>query len=697
MGFKEIAADFRAAKPKFLKGYFFTKLDRDDLTIDLTFSHPESGIEEDCTIAMSEEYPAGEYMLLGSHGHVQLRGNFDSILSRACFELCKFHKVTPPEILAALAAGPAEDEVPATRQKSGDVEEWGGPRTDRAAQKYLQEELDYVRAKFGADAAGFYTLPTGDVIVRAAMPVKGVDKVLAEVYGLNLYKRLVVEYELPGPHLFASSKPPTYRLIQSSSTDLNTRKLDDESSFGLTWQCEKRMERWLKSPETWPNRIRHGDVPLPMAGAAEPVKKETPKPRGIPPGVKSLALQQCIEMGFDELPSMCCLKHTNNDVIAAVQIMTSDELPHIIEALQAHLYDDYQESDLVMTKPIDFKGHTDSFLMTSLHILDWFIGTCNLHCIICDNLLKYGGLKPSICERALCNFSYEQYGLGSDLAAEVRYAPELIDMLISFACASTKGRTPEVNFDPYPLGVRVDLKAFGKSGELSFGESKSTKDFAMISKVLDAMPSLDEMRKHAISPESLKAYLDGIHPLCYPLLRWLISSNRAHMQLLPPGKQIKGMGTKWQFLMLTAPAEKEAKFRAAKEQYGSHYAFHGSSIWNWHSILRIGLKNFSNTSRMTAGAAYGPGIYLAGNSSISAGYMGAGVGWSKSVFGHQNLSCIAIAEVIKQKSYDKGGGIFVVPNEDHVVTRYFHVFSGGYSGGFDALSLKPPKNDYYTS
>jgi poly [ADP-ribose] polymerase 6/8 len=40
----------------------------------------------------------------------------------------------------------------------------------------------------------------------------------------------------------------------------------------------------------------------------------------------------------------------------------------------------------------------------------------------------------------------------------------------------------------------------------------------------------------------------------------------------------------------------------------------GSGIENWHSILRNGLVNASNTKLMTTGAAYGPGIYAASDS-----------------------------------------------------------------------------------
>jgi hypothetical protein len=76
------------------------------------------------------------------------------------------------------------------------------------------------------------------------------------------------------------------------------------------------------------------------------------------------------------------------------------------------------------------------------------------------------------------------------------------------------------------------------------------------------------------------------------------------------GQQLEAMKTPYQFLMMTGSPEKESAFRAAKRKAGSHFAFHGSRICtcillslrngalivragNWHSIMRIGLKNFS--------------------------------------------------------------------------------------------------------
>jgi len=74
------------------------------------------------------------------------------------------------------------------------------------------------------------------------------------------------------------------------------------------------------------------------------------------------------------------------------------------------------------------------------------------------------------------------------------------------------------------------------------------------------------------------------------------------------------MNTSYQYVLVSDNPQKEALFRKKRAEVahkkggrGSFYAFHGSPIGNWHSILRAGLKNYSNTPKMRCGAAYGPG------------------------------------------------------------------------------------------
>lgn len=69
-------------------------------------------------------------------------------------------------------------------------------------------------------------------------------------------------------------------------------------------------------------------------------------------------------------------------------------------------------------------------------------------------------LKPSICDNHLCQFSYDSYGLGADIAAMLRKEPLVVDLLICFTAAAAKGDVRR--FNPYPFGVEVRTKKDGK-------------------------------------------------------------------------------------------------------------------------------------------------------------------------------------------------------------------------------------------
>lgn len=112
------------------------------------------------------------------------------------------------------------------------------------------------------------------------------------------------------------------------------------------------------------------------------------------------------------------------------------------------------------------------------------------------------------------------------------------------------------------------------------------------------------------------------------------------------------------------------------------FCFHGSSLENWYSILRNGLRNLSNTALMTAGAAYGAGIYASANYATSYGYTARYTGgnrhWANISPQLQHGFVIAIVEIIKKSGYGKDAnyGIVVVPEEDDIIIRYLFVLKG---------------------
>ena len=366
----------------------------------------------------------------------------------------------------------------------------------------------------------------------------------------------------------------------------------------------------------------------------------------------------------------------------------------------------------------------------------------NKFCMICDNELAFAGLKPTICSDRFCQWRHDQIGLGFSLSSEILNRPDIVDLLISMTySASNAGR---IQFF-FPTGVRgLDSDTENESFLLSSsGSGPPTEDdmknfdpdkFAnndnnppqpkpdinKLKTVIDLCPAIDSLKPWAKEGDvTLKKELTKIHCLLYPLLIWIITSNRCHLRRLSESDRIKAIETEYQFALCSATPTREKEFQDLRQSNGSFLAWHGSPMGNWHSILRMGLRNYSKTKHQSNGAAYGSGIYFGRNFSLSWGYCrpGSNPGWKKSVFG-TSMSCMALCEICyhkddakhhigkgdvymktdkydsdasikkaqyvktsdwqkttnKQNRWVKTSGIYVVDQEECVMTRFFLIF-----------------------
>ncbi|NXL43913.1 PARP6 polymerase, partial [Podilymbus podiceps] len=372
------------------------------------------------------------------------------------------------------------------------------------------------------------------------------------------------------------------------------------------------------------------------------------------------------------------------------------------------------------------------FLVQIMKYAEQRIPTLNEYCVVCDeqHVFQNGSmLKPAVCTRELCVFSFYTLGVMSGAAEEVATGaevgaytvgarafggdcpftpcsvPKVVDLLVAMCRAALESPRKSIIFEPYPSVVDPnDPKT------LAFNPKK--KNYERLQKALDSVMSIREMTQGSYL--EIKKQMDKLDPLAHPLLQWIISSNRSHIVKLPLSR-LKFMHTSHQFLLLSSPPAKEARFRTAKKLYGSTFAFHGSHIENWHSILRNGLVNASYTKLQLHGAAYGKGIYLSPISSISFGYSGMGKGQhrmpskdelvqrynrmntipqTRSIQSRflqsRNLNCIALCEVITSKDLQKHGNIWVCPVSDHVCTRFFFVYEDGQVGDAN-INTQDPK------
>uniref|UniRef100_UPI00358E0A96 protein mono-ADP-ribosyltransferase PARP8-like n=1 Tax=Myxine glutinosa TaxID=7769 RepID=UPI00358E0A96 len=185
----------------------------------------------------------------------------------------------------------------------------------------------------------------------------------------------------------------------------------------------------------------------------------------------------------------------------------------------------------------------------------------------------------------------------------------------------------------------------------------------------------------------IKLHLEYKDPLAYPLLKWVIESVTIPIVKLPVDQQLGFMRTRNQFLFLTAPSERDAEFCSARRMYGSAFAFHGSKVWNWHSIIHQGLLNFSGTNpEVLDGAPYGKGIHTSPYFTIASQYSDIRVRHRKvkikpSKYKNdqlfmkgQEIKCVALCEVIKSPSLKENGGTWVISNPAHICIRFLFVY-----------------------
>lgn len=162
--------------------------------------------------------------------------------------------------------------------------------------------------------------------------------------------------------------------------------------------------------------------------------------------------------------------------------------------------------------------------------------------------------------------------------------------------------------------------------------------------LLDILPTVKEMRsyimKQRIKDKALQDWVEKISPAGLGILRWIIASNRSCIVQVDktPGQtekdaiesgvrfdpKIPGMDQWIQFRFAQGAPDKEFRFLkclrdSQKKNDLKHptiFAWHGSKLSNWHSIIRNGL-DFKN---VVNGRAFGHGCYHSQNLHTSLGY-----------------------------------------------------------------------------
>lgn len=205
--------------------------------------------------------------------------------------------------------------------------------------------------------------------------------------------------------------------------------------------------------------------------------------------------------------------------------------------------------------------------------------------------------------------------------------------------------------------------------------------------LLDTLPDVNSMKKF-LGPIGSQITLSSWHgriiPAALDFLRWIIASNRS--SILQDGEDLNhlvtGMQGYAQFRLVQGAPDKEQRFIQAVKSVSlpaspSHptiFAWHGSPVYNWHSILRerFHFKQIAN------GRACGNGVYMSSHFSTAMGYTresdvgAAGRSWPNSTL---DLRCVvSLNEIVnKTDEFVCWNPHFVVQNLQWIQPRYLFV------------------------
>lgn len=296
------------------------------------------------------------------------------------------------------------------------------------------------------------------------------------------------------------------------------------------------------------------------------------------------------------------------------------------------------------------------------------------YCIVCDQphlATRKSLIKPVVCRRELCAFMCNEF------LSNVQLISDVTDLLIAMAKAAVNSSRRELIFTPFPTVFDGD--------KVVLTEDKP--DYNLAATIINQIDVFSSFNRTRIEDSMFNA---------------IVNSNGTYLVKLDKHLHISSLKTDGQYVMLSASPEKEVKFQELKTRYGSKFAFHGSRLENWHSILRLGLKNASGTKLQLNGAAHGKGIYLSTMAGYSCSYsamrantlyqprtpaplapasaLAPSMGdldllTTEECMANGDWSCLALCEVAMEKKCN--GTIWVIPNEDCVVTRFLFVYKKG--------------------
>lgn len=320
-----------------------------------------------------------------------------------------------------------------------------------------------------------------------------------------------------------------------------------------------------------------------------------------------------------------------------------------------------------MTQQLTFPNAADAEMLRSYKPADWVV--------IDYERVGSTGLMEQLCMHRRIT--------STALSPTFQLAPSQNDQR-----AFSAGPTPPVTANG-GAGIQVSVSPF----HTKFDDISKAHQSKTIIYLLNTLPSVSKMKVALLAnrTKSVAQICTDVSPAALGILRWIIASNRScivaiddlQSGIVNAKDRCAGMPGFMQFRFAQGAPDKEQRFMEAvkatqtrlRTQTPTLWAWHGSSMENWHSIIREGL----HYKAVVNGRAYGDGIYNALDVNISLGYSAnrstdpsVKLGWKSSEL---NMStALSLNEIVNAPSEFKSHSPYlVVGNVDWVQTRILFV------------------------
>ncbi len=117
------------------------------------------------------------------------------------------------------------------------------------------------------------------------------------------------------------------------------------------------------------------------------------------------------------------------------------------------------------------------------------------------------------------------FGLGLDIYQELKQAPDVSDLLIAMFASGAMNTSR--------ISLCFPNEVVSMDGSMGLRLPDGSNDTGLLLEVLSKLPSIEDMVTAANGSEAgLIAYLNSLHPLLFPLLRWLFATSRGYLRKL---------------------------------------------------------------------------------------------------------------------------------------------------------------------